>query len=65
MLSDGTKSLSLTERSDFARVLMSLVARRPDIVAELRTKGVATFPEGLNDDPDILKVMQDDGIEGS
>ena len=65
MLSDGTKSLSLTERSDLARVLMSLVARRPDIVAELRTKGVATFREGLNNDPDILEMMQDDGIEGS
>jgi hypothetical protein len=65
MLADGTKSLSSTERSDFARVLMSLVARRPDIVADLRTKGVTTFREGLDNNPDILEMMDEDGIEGS
>ena len=47
----GLKSLSITERQDWARFLMSLRVRQPDVVSELRMEGAHTLRQSLQDDP--------------
>jgi len=62
ILDSGPAALSIDQRSDFARLLLSLDARRPANVKKLRTEGAATFRNGLNNDPDILREMKKFGI---
>ena len=64
MLSDGTKSLSLTERRLRARVDVPRRAETGHSRGPSHS-GCGDFREGLNNNPDILKMMEDDGIEGS
>lgn len=62
LLDSGAAALSNDQRSDFARLLLSLDARRPANVKRLRTKGAATIHDGLNNDPDILREFEKNAI---
>lgn len=62
LLDSGPAALSIDQRSDFARLLLSLEARRPVNVKRLRTEGSATFRDGLNKDHDILREFERHGI---
>lgn len=58
LLRSGPSALSSDTRSDFARLLMSLEARRPAIISKLRTQGPITLRDALNNDPEILREFQ-------
>ncbi|MBE0533576.1 MAG: DUF4238 domain-containing protein [Rhodospirillales bacterium] len=62
ILDSGPAALTIDQRSDFARLLLSLEARRPANVKRLRTEGTATFRNGLNNDPEILREFEKHGI---
>jgi len=62
LLNSGAAALSNDQRSDFARLLLSLDARRPANIKRLRTKGAATFRDGLNNDPNILREFEKNGV---
>jgi hypothetical protein len=63
LLASGPESLSAEERSSFARVLMSLEARRPANVRKLRDGG-KYIADGLDNDPKILAGMVEYGLTG-
>lgn len=63
LLRSGPQYLTGDQRCDFTRLLLSLDARRPDIVEKLREEGVQTYKTGLDSDPEILPAMMDAGIE--
>jgi hypothetical protein len=63
MLSRGPESLSSEERSAFARVMMSLEARRPPLVRRLRDGG-KYMADSLDNDPKILEGMVEYGLTG-
>ena len=63
LLNSGPSALSVDQRCDFARLLMSLEARRPANVERLRTEGSATFRDDLDNDPDILREFDNHGIK--
>lgn len=62
LLKSGPQSLTGDQRCDFARLLLSLDARRPDAVGKLREGGTQTYKIGLDSDPEILSAMTDAGI---
>ena len=57
LLADGPASLSGVERCDFARLLLSLEARRPLVVGQLRGYGTQFLMEAVDNDPEILHEM--------
>jgi Protein of unknown function (DUF4238) len=65
LLVGGPRALNLDQRCDFARLLLSLDARRPAIVSNLRVKGPRYLAESLDDDPEILMVMEREGLVGA
>ncbi|MDD9983253.1 MAG: DUF4238 domain-containing protein [Gammaproteobacteria bacterium] len=64
LLADGAASLSGEERRDFARLLLSLEARRPMTVHKLRGFGTQFLIEVVDDDPEIQREMVREGIAG-
>lgn len=58
----GPNKLSNDQRCDFARLLMSLEARRPTIVAKIRTEGEAALVAAINDDPEIRDALTAVGV---
>lgn len=62
LLDSGPEGLDSELRSDFARFLLSLDARRPSNVLKLRVDAVATFESDLNNDPEILEEFETEGI---
>ena len=56
----GLKSLSITERQDWVRLLMSLRARQPDIVSKIRTEGTRNFRQSLLNDPEQYEALDEE-----
>lgn len=63
LLQSGPTVLTEDQRCDFARLLLSLDVRRPNIVKKLREDGVQTYKAGLDSDSEILSAMSKAGIE--
>jgi len=62
LLQSGPESLTDDQRCDFARLLLSLDARRPDTVEKLRERETQKYKAGLDSDPEILSAMADAGV---
>lgn len=63
LLVDGRMDdLSVDQRCDFARLLLSLDIRRPRVVTELRTKKRDYLANELDADSEILAAMSKEGI---
>lgn len=65
LLADGPIGLSGNQRCDFARLLLSLEARRPINVGKLRNDGRQHFADGLDSDPEIIAAMADMGVSAA
>ena len=65
LLIDGPGSLNHDERCAFARLLLSLEARRPDIVCRLRDDGIRHLEEAIDGDTDIQREMEKQGLSGT
>jgi len=65
MLEHGPEALTGEQRCNFARLLLSLEARRPTNVQRLRTDVSEFFRTSLNDDPEIVAAMAAEGVVGS
>lgn len=65
LLKDSNKNLTLDQRCDFARLLLSLDARRPAIVEKLRNAGTESYIADIDDDSKILAAMFGAGIKES
>jgi hypothetical protein len=61
LVNDGPRGLTNDQRSDFARLLLSLEARRPAVVGLLRD-GKQSFSEKLNTDPEIIAALRKQGV---
>jgi hypothetical protein len=61
LLTSGPSGLTKDQRCDFARLLLSLEARRPSNVTALRAES-RTFAEGLDNDPEIIAAMEAEGL---
>jgi hypothetical protein len=61
LVQSGPVGLTNEQRSDFARLLMSLEARRPTVVDSLR-QGGDHFTKTLNGDPSIVAALEKAGI---
>ena len=57
MLEFGSSKLTNDQRCDFARLLLSLDARRPANIAKLRDEGFAALVGGLDGDAEIRDAM--------
>lgn len=62
LLDVGPIGLTGEERCDFARLLLSLEARRPSNVSKLRDYGRQHLAEALDNDPEVLELFSDEGI---
>ena len=63
LLSNGISSLTVDQRCDFARLLISLEVRRPYVVNKLlREDGPAYFKGEIDCDPEILAAFNAEGI---
>ena len=56
----GLKSLSITERQDWVRFLMSLRVRQPNIVSKLRTEGTHNLRQSLLNDPEQYEALAEE-----
>ena len=65
LLVEGSTSLDVDQRCDFARLLLSLEARRPVIVHRLREEGSRFLSDSLDSDPEILDAMEREGLSES
>ena len=65
LLTNGPRSLNHDKRCDFARLLLSLEARRPAIVGQLRDYGTRYLAQAIDNDPEILSEMKKQGVSGS
>jgi hypothetical protein len=64
LVQSGPNSLTNEQRSDFARLLMSLEARRPAVVGTLR-EGGGEFAKKLNEDASIVAALRKAGVQDS
>ena len=62
LLADGPDSLDVDQRCDFARLLLSLEARRPATVDWLRNEGSRFLAEALEHDPEIRQAFEGEGL---
>lgn len=62
ILNVGPDRLSLDQRCDFARLLLSLDARRPATVNTLRIDGTKHLVHELDHDPELISVLRKNGI---
>ena len=63
LLAEGPDSLDVDQRRDFARLLLSLEARRPSTVDRwLRTEGSRFLANALNEDPETREAMASEGL---
>jgi hypothetical protein len=63
IIAKGVTGLALDERREFARFLLSLEARRPAVIEQLREQGRKHFVEGLDSDERIRSEMMRAGLE--
>jgi hypothetical protein len=64
LLENGADPIASEQRSEFARLLLSLDLRRPAAIERLRANGHRTFVEGLDNDPALVAELAKGGIEG-
>ncbi len=64
LLRDGPEDLDEEGRCDFARLLLSLEARRPSVVRTLRDEGSRHLAKAIDSDPEILREMKSGGLSG-
>lgn len=62
LIEHGLGGLIGDQRCDFARLLLSLEARRPANVARLRGEVAVGLADGLDDDPDVLAALAAEGM---
>jgi Protein of unknown function (DUF4238) len=62
LIENVPNQLSIEQRADFVRLLLSLDGRRPANVKRVRIEGREYFANGLNTDPQILAAMAQHGI---
>lgn len=65
LLKQGAERLTAEERSHFARLLLSLEARRPDHINRLRNEIPDFLRRELDRDPEIQQAMKAAGVAGS
>ena len=65
LLAEGPDALNVDQRCDFARLLLSLEARRPSTVDRLRSEGARFLADALDEDPEILEAMESEGLSGT
>ena len=65
LIQNGTGRLTVDERCDWARLLLSLDARRPEIVEKLKNDGPDFLRKRLNTSRAIQEVMADYDLTGS
>ena len=65
LLTDNPQSLDLDERCDFARLLLSLEARRPAIVRRLRDSGARYLSDVIDGDSELQLEMAREGLAGT
>jgi hypothetical protein len=65
LLQNGPAGLSVDQRCDFARLLLSLDIRRPRTIDSIRAKGRTHIAKELDTDDAILAAMSEAGIGGS
>ena len=65
LLTEGPDSLDVDQRCDFARLLLSLEARRPPTVDWLRSEGSRFLSEAVDQDPEIRQAMEDEELFGT
>lgn len=63
ILREGLSNLTEEQKRDFAFLLLSLEARRPEILEKLRSEGASFLREKLDSDITIRKVCEQEGIE--
>ena len=64
LLDKGPDSLDNDQRCDFARLLLSLEARRLPVVRRLR-KGHSLLANAIDNDPEIIDEIEAEGLSGS
>lgn len=65
ILKYGPGKLTEEQRCDFARLLLSLEMRRPQNVAKARNEGPSYFISEIDNDPELQKLMAEEGIPGT
>ncbi|MBY0322276.1 MAG: DUF4238 domain-containing protein [Reyranella sp.] len=65
LLNKGARELSPQQRVEFVRLLLSLEARRPQVVDLLKQDGAKKLAEGLDEDPEIVDEMKKIGLDES
>ena len=65
LLTGGPDSLDVDQRCDFARLLLSLEARRPRTVDWLRGEGARFLAEAVDHDPEIRQAMDEEGLSAT
>lgn len=63
LLARGAAALTEDQRCDFARLLLSLEARRPAVVNKIRTAGADYLSSELDKDLEILSAFAQHGIQ--
>ena len=64
LLEEGPASLDNEQRCNFARLLLSLEARRPTVVQRLR-EGRSFLANAIDNDPEIIDEIEAEGLSGS
>lgn len=62
LVASGPQRPTAEQRCDWARLLLSLEARRPPAVEKLRKEGSSFLTANLDDDPEIRAAMEEYGI---
>jgi hypothetical protein len=57
LLTDGVDAISLKQKEEYAKFLLSLEARRPEVLAQIRTSGVADIKRQLDGDSEIKDAL--------
>ncbi|PPE81171.1 hypothetical protein C3941_00110 [Kaistia algarum] len=65
LLSEGVASLTVDERSDLVRLILSLEVRRPANIEKLVSDGAESFRDGLDRDPEIAAAFAKHGLSMS
>lgn len=62
LLEQGPNALTEVQRCDFARLLLSLDARRPENVKRLRSQGASDLAASLDADSEIRAALAEHGV---
>jgi hypothetical protein len=65
LVAQGTSGITPEQRCNFARLLLSLDARRPSSVVQIRDVGAEVIASTLNDDAEVLTAMTELGMTES